>query len=467
MRVVHPTPSRPRRSRLLCVVALLAAALPGGAGAQATATPSNVEKLEAARAKDPRSAAALRTLGVAYYRAGRYDDARRTLEEARALARTDGTVALYLGMSAEQRGDLPAARAAYTDYLEHGRTRSVKRQVRARLLSLKRQELEQAAKATIAQEEAIATQPGSPTTVAVPPLRFSGADSTLVPLERGFADLLITDLGRSTRLTVLERDRIQSLVDEIARSQSARADSATALRSGRMLRAGRVVQGSLTQLPDRTLRVDAAVVDVPTTQSLRTVQRSDVLEQLFAIEKQVAFDIFEALGVTLTPAERALVEQRPTRSIAAFLAYSAGLMAEDAGNLEDAERHYANAVRLDPNFRAAREKREAIEAERATEVTTLSAMEATLTGTTEGLVATAADRGTVAPESRTGPELTMGGTLTTVINDLNPSPLGDATGGGGTPTRDPASSTTGTDNPAGGTGRIRIIVPQPAPRRTP
>ena len=176
---------------------------------------------------------------------------------------------------------------------------------------------------------------------------------------------------------------------------------------------------------------------------------------------------YASCGSLLPAAERALVEQRPTRSIAAFLAYSAGLMAEDAGNLEDAERHYANAVRLDPNFRAAREKRESIEAERATEVTALSAMEATLTGTTEGLVATAADRGTVAPESRTGPELTMGGTLTTVINDLNPSPVGDAAGGGGTPTRDPASSTTGTDNPAGGTGRIRIIVPQPSPRRAP
>ena len=465
MRARHVPASRLRPFRLLCVAALLVA-LPGIAHSQATAPAENVAKLERAREKHPRSLPALRALGVAYYRAGRYDDARRTLEEARNVARTDGTVALYLGMSAEQRGDLPAARAAYSDYLQVGRTRSVKRQIRARLVSLERQELEAAAKDALAQEATIAAQPGAPTTIAVPPLRFSGVDSTLIPLERGFADLLITDLSRSPKLTVLERDRIQTLVDEIARSQSGRADSATAIRSGRLLRAGRVVQGALTQMPDRTLRVDAAVIDVPTSQVVRSVQRGDVLEQLFAIEKQVAFDVFDALGVTLTPAERALVEQRPTRSIAAFLAYSAGLMSEDAGNLDDAERHYANATRLDPSFRAAQERREAVEATQATETQTLAAMEATLTGTTEGLVASAADRGIVMSDRPDGPGRDFGGTLTTVVNDLNPSPAGDAAGGGGTPERDPASSTTGTDNPAGGTGRIRIIIPQPGQSRT-
>ena len=49
----------------------------------------------------------------------------------------------------------------------------------------------------------------------MPPLRFNGTDSTLKPLERGMAELIITDLSRSARLTVVERDRMQALADEI------------------------------------------------------------------------------------------------------------------------------------------------------------------------------------------------------------------------------------------------------------
>jgi len=366
-------------------------------------------------------------------------------------------------MSAEQRGDLPAARAAYADYLQVGRTRSVKRQIRARLVSLKRQELEAAAKDALAQEASIAAQPGAPTTIAVPPLRFSGVDSTLLPLERGFADLLITDLSRSPKLTVLERDRIQTLVDEIARSQSSRADSATAVRSGRLLRAGRVVQGSLTQMPDRTLRVDVAVIDVPTTQALRSVQRGDVLEQLFAIEKQVAFDVFDALGVTLTPAQRDLVMQRPTRSVAAFAAFSEGLVAEDRGDLEGARTHFDRALREDPGFALAVDRQAAAVQSLGGEALTTAAIEGSIAGTPEGAAADAAEQGRVA-----GGETPLSATLGDAIGDVNPVPIADAAGGAGTPSaRDPLASATGSDNPTGLPGRVVIIIRQPGASSAP
>lgn len=454
-------------NRMVMVAAVLALSLAPLATARAQGTaPANIARLERARDRNPRSAAALRSLGVAYYRAGRFADARATLEKARELSRNDGTVALYLGMSAERAGDLEAARTAYNQYLTTGSARRVKRQVRARLAVLRRQELQESARAAVAREATLSSQPADPATVAVLPLGFSGsADSSLAPLGRGFADLLVTDLSRSPRLTVLERDRLQTLVDEIARGASGTVDASTAVRSGRLLRAGRVVQGALLQRPDRRLQVDAAVVDVTSTQAVRAVSHDDELEQLFALEKQVAFDLFDALGVTLTPAERVLVEQRPTRSLAAFLAYSAGLMAEDNGNLDDADRHYSQAVRLDPSFRKAQERKEQVEAARAGETVSTATIEATLAGTAEGIVVSAADRGTVAPEH---PGEGVGGTLDQVVNDLNPSPIGDATGSDTPPSpRDPASTASGTDNPAAGTGRVRVVIPQPAQRRSP
>jgi hypothetical protein len=54
--------------------------------------------------------------------------------------------------------------------------------------------------------------------------------------------------------------------------------------------------------------------------------------------------------VALAPAERALVEQRPTRSLAALLAYSRGVRAEVLKDYETANQEYRAALRIDPRF---------------------------------------------------------------------------------------------------------------------
>src|SRR5258708_225610 len=90
----------------------------------------------------------------------------------------------------------------------------------------------------------VAPTPGS---VAVLPLRFSGSDSSLRPLERGFADLLTTDLGRSSQLTLVERGRLQALLDEMRLQSGGATDAASNVRAGQLVRAGRIVQGSLLQ----------------------------------------------------------------------------------------------------------------------------------------------------------------------------------------------------------------------------
>ena len=296
------------------------------------------------------------------------------------------------------------------------------------------------------------------------PLRFSGADTTLKPLERGFADMLTTDLARSSQLTLVERSRMQALLDEMALQQSGATDASTNVRAGKLISAGRVVQGSILQVSGTQLRVDAAVVDVPTTQVQGTVSAADQLEQVFDLEKKIALDLFTQLGVTLTVAERNAVERRPTRSLAAFLAYSRGLTAEDEGRYDDASRYFNDAVRLDPGFGAAQQK--SIEASAVTAGTTVTAqtVEISLKGTSEGAVVTAAQQG-AAPTTTAG----VGTTVRTAAGDLNPSPSGAAagagpvgTGGSAPATKDPVSAGTGSDNPTG-SAKVTIIITRPKP----
>lgn len=453
-----------RNNRILGALLAIATVLlvTGCARTGRTVRPDAVSRLETEFAGNPKSVGVLRALGIAYYKSNRFAEARTVLTQAHALAPKDPVVALYLGMSAEQGGDLAAARVAYATYVQHGRTSRAREQLRSRMIILARKELEIAAREAVTQEAALSQTPGEPNTIAVMPLKFRGRDSSLVPLERGLADMLITDLSRSPALRVVERDRMQTLLNEIALSQSDRGDAGTALRSGRLVRAGRLVHGSITEMPSQSLSVDAAVVDVPTTRALNAMQHTDRLEQLFVIEKRIVLEIFDALGVRLTPAERQLVEQRPTRSLAAFLAYSAGLLAEDNGNLDLAARHYAEAVRLDPNFAAAVKRHEEVRVLISASSFAITTVEPMLRGTNEGVIVALGEQGLVATGSGIGVN-PLSGTLIDATNDLNPSPAADATTVTTTlPSgKDPASSTGGTENPSGSVGKLTVIIRQP------
>lgn len=446
---------------VLCLSALLGAT---GCATTRLTPDASVARLESQQRANPTSAAVNRSLGIAYYTANKPAEARRALESAARLDPRDGTTALYLGLAAEALGDLPAAKQAYSSYLQFGRTSRVRSQLQNRLALLARREITADAKAAVRQESSLSSTPGLRRTIAVMPLRFSGADTTLKPLERGFADMLTTDLARSSQLTLVERSRMQALLDEMALQQSGATDASTNVRAGKLIRAGRVVQGSILQVSGTQLRVDAAVVDVPTTQVQGTVSAADQLEQVFDLEKKIALDLFTQLGVTLTVAERNAVERRPTRSLAAFLAYSRGLTAEDEGRYDDASRYFNDAVRLDPGFGAAQQKSTEASAVTAGTTVTAQSVEISLKGTSEGAVVTAAQQGAAATTTAG-----VGTTVRTAAGDLNPSPSGAAAGAGpvGTAgsapaTKDPVSAGTGSDNPTG-SAKVTIIITRPKP----
>ncbi len=451
---------KPPISSALLVLGLTACATGG------MTTGESVSRLEQQQKSSPTSAAVNRSLGIAYYKAARYQDARSSLETSTRLDPKDGTTALYLGLSAEELGDLAAAKAAYSSYITYGRTSRVRNQLQSRLATLTRKEIDADAKKAVQQESALAGQPTSPMVIAVMPLRFSGPDTSLKPLERGFADLLTTDLARSSQLTLVERSRMQALLDEIQLQKSGATDAASNVRAGKLVRAGRVVQGSLNQVGAFDLRADAAVVDVPTSQIRGTVNASDQLEAVFNLEKKIALDLFTQLGVTLSPAERNAIEQRPTRSMQAFLAYSRGLTAEDEGRYDDAGRYFNEAIRIDPGFSSAQQKSQEVRQVTVGAGVTAATVEVSLKGTAEGAVVNAASQGN-APTSATT-TAGLGSTVQNTAGDLNPSVSGSATGGAAgngavvaTPgSKDPVSAGTGSDNPSG-TAKVTIIIKRP------
>ncbi len=416
----------------------------------------NITRLEQARTADPSSEAVQRSLGIAYFKANRLDDAHTALQRAVAADPRDGAAALYLGLTAEGQQDLPTARAAYENYLKVGESRSTKNQIRDRLELLKLREVQLQAKQALADEAKRSSIPGPRNTVAVMPFSFSGADTSLKPLERGFAELVTTDLSRSTQLTVLERAQMQAMLDELALQGANGVAEGTGVRAGKMLQAGRMVGGTIQQ-SGNALRANALVTDLATTQVGTPASDQQALDQVFTLEKNIVLQLFSSLGVQLTTAERNAIEQRPTRSLAAFLAFSRGLELEDRGRLDEANRLFDNASRIDPGFAAAQQKARESRAATAGAAVSSASVESSLRGTSEGAVVGAATLGTV---TVTG----IAATTASLADGLNPSTAGGATSGAAgastQPGKDP-SSATGADNVSSKTAKVTITVHKP------
>ncbi len=343
-----------RPAALLGLAGLLGACAAGTRGPEVR--PADLPSLEAERARRPNDHEILVRLGAGYYRAGRPGDAVAALRAALAVRPSFPALA-YLGLAFEAESRPDSALAAYRRAAALATTPAERGQLEFRLATLTRQRLAAAAKEAVAREAELARSAPVPNTIAVLPWSYLGQSAELRPLERGITHLVLTDLSKVRSLVLLERERVQALSDELALSSAGRVDAGTGARTGRLLRAARVVTGSLREAAAApALRIDANAVTTATGRVAANGSATNRLEALFTMEKQVVTALLDQLGIKLTPAEQRALAERPTADLQAFLAFSRGLGAEDRGDFSAAAAEYRAAAGRDPSFRAARER---------------------------------------------------------------------------------------------------------------
>jgi len=292
--------------------------------------------------------------------AGRCDSAVVVANAAEMLAPADALGPMVVGGCQEKDGRYDLAFATYTDFANrYPQTRGVAA-VRARAQLALRTQATQTAKLALARESTLTSLAPEPATIAVLPMTIAG-DSSLQPLSRGLAELMLSDLAMVRSLRLLERIQVGALLDELKLSESGRADASTAARVGRLLRAERMVQGVAAITQNGPVRMSATVVRGDG--SVRSgAQANGTFKQLLDLEKQLVFGLTSELGIQLTEAERQRILRQGPKNLAAFLAYSKGLEALDRGDYRAAGAAFAQAVRADPSFQQAQQQQQAAEA---------------------------------------------------------------------------------------------------------
>lgn len=433
------------------VVMLACAGAIGCASGGLGVRPENIPALEQRTAAEPGNTDAATALGIAYYNAKRYEEARNTLTRVVADGSAPANAHLYLGLAHEELKDWGGAHSAYEKFLESGEPSDVRAQVRGRLAFVARNQLKQDAKTVLDREQQMSEEAPTARTVAVMPFRLVGINDELAPLQTALSDMIITDLSISPAISSIERVKINAMIDEMLLAQAGLAEENTGARVGRLLKAEHVVQGVLAQSGEREVRADANVLNTTRRASAGTFGQSEQVEKIFDLEKQIVFSIFDAVGVTLTPSEREKINENRTGNLFAFLAYGRGLDAMDQGNYQQASTFFRQASQLDPNFQRAQEsQQEAQELQQASEAAPAE----------------------VASAQASGPE--TGGDLSkSVTDDINGNPGADLTASKAEPpppTAGPIQNQTGNVNTSQGQtnsvgaaakATIRLIIRRP------
>ncbi len=308
----------------------------------------------------PNDPATQRDLGILYFKTKQYYAARLHLYRSHAQAADDARAVFFYGMTLEYLGDTQGALRVYANYPDL--SSQYRKLIEGRYRTLTKELLQRQFQALIVDEQKLGTEKIVPNAIAVFPLRYQGTDPAYEPLGLGFSEMVLVDLGQVKSLQVVERIRIETLLQELKFGRSNSVDQATAPRLGKLLGAGRLVSGSYDLSKAKSLTINVASWDAIKRETPKITTASDELESLFKLEKDMVFSILDMLAITLTPKEREAIQRFPTKNLKAFMLYCIGLEREGAGDFKAAGEFFRQATSLDPGFVTAKAKADAAEA---------------------------------------------------------------------------------------------------------
>jgi serine/threonine protein kinase/Flp pilus assembly protein TadD len=124
---------------------------------------------------------------------------------------------------------------------------------------------------------------------------------------------------------------------------------------GRKLKVQTVLEGSVRKAGNR-LRISTQLIDVATSFHLWSERYDREMEDVFAIQDEIATSIVNALKVVLSDKEEAAIKKVPTQSVRAYEYYLRGRQLfhqRRPETLDAAEDMYRRAIALDPDYATA------------------------------------------------------------------------------------------------------------------
>jgi TolB-like protein/cytochrome c-type biogenesis protein CcmH/NrfG len=188
--------------------------------------------------------------------------------------------------------------------------------------------------------------PVSEKSIAVLPFDNLSDDKSNAYFAEGIQDEILTRLSKIAALKVISRTSTQKY-----------KSAPDNLRDiGKQLGVAHIVEGSVQKIAN-AVHVNVQLIRVANDEHLWAESYNRKLDDVFAVEGEVASAIADQLNAKLSGTEQKAVTDKPTQNAAAYDAYLRGLAIEHTQYgyefYQKAARSYVEAVQLDPNFAVA------------------------------------------------------------------------------------------------------------------
>lgn len=178
---------------------------------------------------------------------------------------------------------------------------------------------------------------------------------SLGPLVKGLAELFAHYFGNISSFTVIERDKINFVLQELKLQKSGAVDRSTAVKVGKIIGARYMVFGSIMQLDDKNAITLVRVVDVETSEIIESLDKEGKPQFVKAVRELVE-ELSGKLDVQLTDEIKQLIKAEGTDSDDAATLYSRGLAHADRYEYESAYDYFKQAYEMDSGFADAKRK---------------------------------------------------------------------------------------------------------------
>ncbi|MBI3518130.1 MAG: hypothetical protein HY062_02065 [Bacteroidetes bacterium] len=192
-------------------------------------------------------------------------------------------------------------------------------------------------------------------TIAISYFDNSSGDAKYNALSKGIADMLITDLSKVKGVTIVEREKLEKLLQEIKLGQSKYFDQSTAQKLGKGLGAQNILTGSFYIL-DNIIRLDARLIDVQTGGVIFAEQVSGNKNNFFALHQQLANLLAKNINVPYSPDLSGLYKAGEEVTLKEVVNYSNALELQDVGMSSDAKQLLEKTIKENPKFHFAKNK---------------------------------------------------------------------------------------------------------------
>ncbi|MFH1844796.1 MAG: CsgG/HfaB family protein [bacterium] len=176
-------------------------------------------------------------------------------------------------------------------------------------------------------------------------------------LTRGLAEFFESDFNQLRELNVVERDKIQYILDEIMLAQEGMIEQATAVEAGKLLGAQIMIFGSVVQMDGKNARMMVKAVNTETSEIIASAERQGKPD-FFTMQKELVKELVAQLDLTLSDEAEMRIDAAGTEEESAAELYSRGLYHMDRYEYAEAYEFFRQAFEADPEFEEAKHKME-------------------------------------------------------------------------------------------------------------